>query len=249
MTTFEATIIRICVSRREVEEAQCFIQYDCENDGDNESIEGAVLDLDPFIDKVEVHWGDDVDEKPDIIITDGEASIVRPLAFRVLENDSAKDKLREVAEEMNINNPALINALRAMLDPPFRDLESHGILCRHNYTCCLTCGVAEITDEMKCTSAKGFVFYHSQDTEGVLVRRDLYLAFGSRSGLATDTLAVGRLAVAILRASGLLVAWEGNIRRRICVAPPADVRDQLAKEQGGRHDDEDSDGATAHEES
>src|SRR5579883_3124579 len=58
------------------------------------------------------------------------------------------------------------------LDAAFDELEQQGIVSRQNFTCCQTCGHAEIWDEVELArqdaEVKGYVFYHMQDTERVL---------------------------------------------------------------------------------
>lgn len=69
------------------------------------------------------------------------------------------------------------------LDQAFVALEAEGILAQQNYTCCQTCGTAEIHDQMALAAAagrqiKGYVFYHQQDTEFAADGSGVCLTYG-----------------------------------------------------------------------
>ncbi|MFI9008770.1 DUF6891 domain-containing protein [Actinosynnema sp. NPDC053489] len=118
----------------------------------------------------------------------------------------------------------------------FAALDRGGIVARADFTCCQTCGHAEIGAEAA-GPARGYVFFHRQDTEGAVARGRLWLAFGSFAGsagpgaadpaaadpapadLAAADEAVGREVVAALAAGGLPVEWNGSVRTRIEVGP------------------------------
>ena len=62
----------------------------------------------------------------------------------------------------------------------FAELEQIGIIGRENFTCCGTCGAAEIYDERDDSRAwRGYLFYHSQDTDGILEDRETYVGYGA----------------------------------------------------------------------
>jgi hypothetical protein len=67
----------------------------------------------------------------------------------------------------------------------FAELEAEGIVARMNFTCCGTCGHAEIGEEVaEDESARGYVFFHMQDADG-LVEGDapsLYFDYGAWTG-------------------------------------------------------------------
>jgi len=69
------------------------------------------------------------------------------------------------------------------LDEAFAVLEAEGILAHQNYTCCQTCGTAEIHDQMAVAAAagrqiKGYVFYHQQDTQFAADGSGICLTYG-----------------------------------------------------------------------
>ena len=77
--------------------------------------------------------------------------------------------------------PAITDCDR--LDLSFVELESRGIVCRQNFSCCGNCGSAEIWDEIdeahQSKVIRGYVFYHMQDTESAVEGYGLYLNYGS----------------------------------------------------------------------
>jgi len=99
------------------------------------------------------------------------------------------------------------------LTAAFAELDAGGIVAREHFACCQNCGVSEIWAEAD-PDDRGYVFFHMQDTEsagdGVL-----YLAYGSRSNLAAETVAVGHDVVKVLQARGFRTNWDGSEGTRI----------------------------------
>jgi hypothetical protein len=107
------------------------------------------------------------------------------------------------------------------LDAAFAELDATGILARQNYTCCQTCGHAEIEGEIEqerqYRTITGYTFYHVQDTEGAHKSDGLYLAYGSVEGDEDDVRQIGWHIVKVLRRAGLSVEWNGDTKTRIFV--------------------------------
>lgn len=107
------------------------------------------------------------------------------------------------------------------LDEAFAELDRKGIVARHNFTCCQTCGHAEISYELDETRqyrpVRGYVFYHQQDTESAVMGYGLYLAYGAVNSTEVDSVAIGWEIVDTLRDAGLSVTWNGTINKRIHV--------------------------------
>jgi len=99
------------------------------------------------------------------------------------------------------------------LTEAFAELDGAGIVAREHFACCQNCGTSEIWGEAD-PEHRGYVFFHMQDTEtagdGVL-----YLAYGSRSNLAEETVAVGHEVVKVLQAHGFRTSWDGSERTRL----------------------------------
>ncbi|MDR1213683.1 MAG: hypothetical protein LBK54_06340 [Propionibacteriaceae bacterium] len=72
----------------------------------------------------------------------------------------------------------------AKLADAFERLQAGGIVARMNFTCCQTCGHAEIGDEAsrgpdQRILERGYVFFHQQDSARIADGGELYLAFGA----------------------------------------------------------------------
>ncbi|PRY01907.1 DUF6891 domain-containing protein [Allonocardiopsis opalescens] len=100
----------------------------------------------------------------------------------------------------------------------FGELSAAGVVARENFTCCRSCGLAEIGAEAD-DRTRGFVFYHYQDTEAAAAGSGLYLAYGGFDGSEETTAAVGREVADALRGAGFQVSWDGSPSTRILVDP------------------------------
>jgi len=105
------------------------------------------------------------------------------------------------------------------LDRAFAALERSGIVARHNFTCCQTCGHAEIFDEIagvqNPSGVWGYTFYHMQDTEHAAEGYGLCFAYGAREEGEAALQKVGHAVAEALRREGLKVAWDGSVKKRI----------------------------------
>lgn len=89
------------------------------------------------------------------------------------------------------------------LTKAFKELRKHGYFARQNFTCCQSCGWAEVPDD----KGDKAVFYHNQDYQSYKEGGDLYLAWSGD----------GNLICSVLRENGLDVEWEGTPDVRIRV--------------------------------
>ena len=131
------------------------------------------------------------------------------------------------------------------LDRAFAELEQSGWVARMNFTCCQTCGHAEIGDE-RTGGEHSYVFFHWQDTEHLAdPGPNLYVSysyFETHPGVDRDLVdaaedtedpglreraaaqharietAVGATLVECLRRHGLTVEWDGSHETRPFVA-------------------------------
>lgn len=105
------------------------------------------------------------------------------------------------------------------LDEAFAELDRHGIVARQNFTCCQSCGHAEIWEAIDDTeqfrTVLGYVFYHQQDTDSAVEGDYLYLAYGAVDGKSPSSMRVGHEVVAALQRAGLDVVWNGDLSKRI----------------------------------
>ncbi|MDI1451131.1 hypothetical protein [Polyangium sp. 6x1] len=104
------------------------------------------------------------------------------------------------------------------IDAAFEDLTKRGIFTAQNFTCCSTCGHAEAWDTMSAAGARGYVFYHQQDTERGMHGGGLMLAYGSREG-GPATEGVGREICDALDRFGVPWTWNGSSDTRIEIQP------------------------------
>lgn len=131
-----------------------------------------------------------------------------------------REGLAAFAEEQ-ANWPEVTDCDR--LDSAFRALDSAGIIARQDYSCCQNCGHGEIWEEVQATLAKGrsvrgYTFYHQQDTESAVEGCGLNLAYGAAEPGEDALLQVGDEIVAALRATGLAVQWNRDVKKRILVS-------------------------------
>lgn len=126
----------------------------------------------------------------------------------------------------------------------FDDLAAQGVVARMNFTCCQTCGHAEIGGERVDQTSPhewGYTFFHQQDAQRLATEgEDLFLAYGTfgpapgldpdlraradsgdeaaqQEAMAISQLLAGRVVVQALRAQGLEVDWDDDTGRRIQV--------------------------------
>ncbi|KAJ5439526.1 uncharacterized protein N7458_010524 [Penicillium daleae] len=96
------------------------------------------------------------------------------------------------------------------LESAFDSLEhEQKILARMNYTCCRTCGVAEIGGDSD-ENTQGYVFFHEQGTERLVSCGRILLYFGSFTDSESKNEAIGKAIVGSLRSGGLSVEWSGD---------------------------------------
>jgi hypothetical protein len=104
------------------------------------------------------------------------------------------------------------------LSRAFTALEATGVTARENFTCCRTCGQAEI-GEAGSPDARGYVYFHSQCTDSAAVGHGLTLLYGGFDGSPDTTASIGREVVAALQETGLSVEWNGDPRQAVTVVP------------------------------
>lgn len=109
------------------------------------------------------------------------------------------------------------------LDAAFAELERAGVVCRQDFSCCGTCGSAEIYDEIEKATKTGkqvggYAFYHMQDTESAVEGRGLYLNYGAVQEDEAAALKIAQQVVAALKQNGLKADWDGTWAKRIGVS-------------------------------
>ncbi len=102
---------------------------------------------------------------------------------------------------------------------------------RHCFACCQTCGVHQMEAlENTHDDIIGYCFYHAQDADGVLTRKQLYLSYG---GYETpdghwDAEEVARVVTTRLNDCGFVTEWDGDTDTRIRVILDAESVDYVS---------------------
>jgi len=155
-------------------------------------------------------------------------------AIEMVEDAEALDAAMLHAQAGRLTQQALHDHARAQaqwpattdcdrLDTAFEALQARGILARQNYSCCGSCGVAEIHAEIAAAEQEparaiaGYVFYHAQDTEAAVEGYGVCLNYGAVADGEAAALAIAREVVAVLHAHGLATQWDGTWSQRISV--------------------------------
>ena len=105
------------------------------------------------------------------------------------EAQQCLDEQLALVQQEQASWPAVTDCHR--LDAAFAQLEQQGVVARQNFTCCGTCGSTEIWDEMKDPKyanqqLKGYVFYHSQDTERAAEGGGVFFNYGATEGHTSE---------------------------------------------------------------
>lgn len=111
------------------------------------------------------------------------------------------------------------------LDAAFDELNAQGIMARHDWWCCGTCGAAAMADEHVRLAAldpehppRGYTFYDQQGTEAAADGQSLYLSYGTADDAEPAALEIAREVVVTLERHGLRTIWNGSYDWRIEVA-------------------------------
>lgn len=155
-----------------------------------------------------------VDNALEIVSGDYDSEMMRPHAQRMFDEEVALHRAAEWEW------PAVTDCDR--LDEVFASLEARGIVCRQNFSCCGTCGSAEIWNEIKEAtdaglSVRGYAFFHMQDTHSAVDGYGLCLNYGAVEEGEQAALDVAREISRELETSSLKVDWDGTWQKRIAV--------------------------------
>lgn len=126
------------------------------------------------------------------------------------------------------------NRTREFLDT-FATLSDTGVLALANFACCGTCAQTEGLELAIEKRARGYVYFHEQDTERAAEGGGLFLGFGSTlepvaeasdkdlAAYDAECEAIAQETVDLLDRAGFAPQWEGTVRRRIFVDVPWNV--------------------------
>jgi hypothetical protein len=114
----------------------------------------------------------------------------------------------------------------------FATLSDNGVLALADFACCGTCAQAEGFELAMEKGARGYVYFHEQDTELAAEGGGLFLGFGTTLEPPLDSpdagreahdlacAAIAQEAVDLLDRAGFAPQWEGTVARRIFVDVP-----------------------------
>ncbi|MFI6943141.1 DUF6891 domain-containing protein [Streptomyces sp. NPDC050418] len=142
-------------------------------------------------------------------LVDGNERPVSPAQARLLVDRLWVERVREQDAWEGVTDPERIAAA-------FTALDAGGITAREHFTCCRTCGLAEIRGAGE-EDARGFVFFHFQGTEAAAEHGDLALYYGGFKCTPEYTAKIGHEVVAALQEAGLSTQWSGSPDEAICV--------------------------------
>jgi hypothetical protein len=157
---------------------------------------------------------DILDAAIEVVVSPEDADRMRPRAQALLTAAIADQAEREASW------PEVTDCDR--LDRAFDQLEREGIVARQHFSCCGTCGVAEIHQEITDATERnlpirGYAFYHVQDTESAVEGHGIYLNYGACKEGHDAAVAIGHEVAKTLESHGLRVEWSGSLDQRIGV--------------------------------
>ncbi|MEU6245657.1 hypothetical protein [Streptomyces sp. NPDC047024] len=135
----------------------------------------------------------------------------------------SREQAQALADRLWLERVAEQAAWQGETDPErltraFAALQEAGITARENFTCCRSCGEAEIGGEGG-PDARGFVYFHDQCTDSAAAGQGLTLLYGGFDGSSETTAAIGDEVVAALESAGLSTEWDHDPGRAITVTP------------------------------
>lgn len=133
------------------------------------------------------------------------------------------EQARALADRLWLERVAEQAAWQGETDPErltraFAALREAGVTACEHFTCCRSCGQAEIGGASE-PGARGYVYFHTQCTDAAAAGGGLTLLYGGFDGSAATTTAIGDEVVAALEAVGLRAQWDRDPARTITVTP------------------------------
>ena len=127
---------------------------------------------------------------------------------------------------MNENRENLehVAEIRQRVKGAFGALRKIGFITRSNFSCCMSCAVAELSEMAEKPRRNRAAYWHRQDEEhfrktGVLFLRYCYLpAKGIEGDTVPITTQIGEQVAAALRKAGLELDWNGDPRTSIVIS-------------------------------
>ena len=99
------------------------------------------------------------------------------------------------------------------LDDRFQELRIYGWAAEKDWTCCNTCGRAEMEEYFG--KNKPYVFYHLQSAENLNETGSVYLNYGITGGTDNQMIKIGKELSKTLEAYNLKPEWNGKLETKI----------------------------------
>ena len=99
------------------------------------------------------------------------------------------------------------------LDDCFQELRIYGWAAEKDWTCCNTCGRAEMEEYFG--KNKPYVFYHLQSAENLNETGSVYLNYGITGGTDNQMIKIGKELSKTLEAYNLKPEWNGKLETKI----------------------------------
>jgi len=171
--------------------------------------------------RIHVRGGYEPVEEIEEILLDLTEEFESPISERDRQSEIRSALIQEIeaVQSEQTKWPVLTDFDR--LELAFDMLDDKDIVARQNFTCCGTCGAAEINLEIEefeayGRRARGYVFFHQQDTESAVESGNLYLSYGASNNTADAVfLQIGQEIFDTLKAVGLNAHWDGKLEHRI----------------------------------
>ena len=132
--------------------------------------------------RIHVRGGYEPVEEIEEILLDLTEEFESPISERDRQSEIRSALIQEIeaVQSEQAKWPVLTDFDR--LELAFDMLDDKDIVARQNFTCCGTCGAAEINLEIEefeayGRRARGYVFFHQQDTESAVESGNLYLSY------------------------------------------------------------------------
>ncbi|MFD4400361.1 DUF6891 domain-containing protein [Kitasatospora sp. NPDC058478] len=100
----------------------------------------------------------------------------------------------------------------------FAALAEAGITAREHFSCCGSCGDAEIA-AAGAPDARGYVYFHTQSTDSAAAGHGLALRYGGFDASPLTTTAIGHEVAAALTEAGLPARWNADPSHAIEIRP------------------------------
>ncbi|MFT4298741.1 MAG: hypothetical protein QM597_03785 [Aeromicrobium sp.] len=126
-------------------------------------------------------------------LADEAEALLRERAWeQIVRGDTDAETFAEIVADAEAIFDSVVEARRAQqaqwndaetattLTRAFAALAEIGVVARENFSCCGTCGAAEIGDERDDSRTwRGYVFYDQQDTDSLIADGETYLSYGA----------------------------------------------------------------------